>query len=76
MNSIVEVKGNYKTYGDLEALRGVDLVPAGGRAWTERLRKTTLLKMMAGLIGPTKEAVDEEGASRGPGRSLRVPALR
>jgi NitT/TauT family transport system ATP-binding protein len=54
VDSIVEVRGISKTYGDVEALRGIDLDFPRGKLTSllgpSGCGKTTLLKIIAGLI--------------------------
>ena len=54
VDSIVEVRGISKTYGNVEALRGVDLDFPRGKLTSllgpSGCGKTTLLKIIAGLI--------------------------
>ena len=54
VDAIVEVRGISKTYGDVEALRGVDLDFPRGKLTSllgpSGCGKTTLLKIIAGLV--------------------------
>ncbi|TIU87120.1 MAG: ATP-binding cassette domain-containing protein, partial [Mesorhizobium sp.] len=54
IDSIVEVRGISKTYGNVEALRGIDLDFPRGKLTSllgpSGCGKTTLLKIIAGLI--------------------------
>src|ERR687898_334897 len=72
VDSIVEVRGISKTYGDVEALRGIDLDFPRGKLTSllgpSGCGKTTLLKIIAGLIEPTSGEVRVNGrVVTGPG---------
>jgi NitT/TauT family transport system ATP-binding protein len=72
IDSIVEVKGISKTYGNVEALRGIDLDFPRGKLTSllgpSGCGKTTLLKIIAGLIEADKGTVEIDGKRvSGPG---------
>ena len=72
VDSIVEVRGISKTYGDVEALRGVDLDFPRGKLTSllgpSGCGKTTLLKIIAGLVEPNAGTVTVDGKPvSGPG---------
>jgi NitT/TauT family transport system ATP-binding protein len=72
VDSIVEVRGISKTYGDVEALRGIDLDFPRGKLTSllgpSGCGKTTLLKIIAGLIGANAGIVTVDGKPvSGPG---------
>ncbi len=63
--SIIEVEGLHKSYGDIEALRGLDLSVEEGEIYgflgPNGAGKTTALKVMMGLIQPDKGTVEIKG---------------
>ncbi len=67
VDSIVSVRGISKTYGDVEALRGVDLDFPRGKLTSllgpSGCGKTTLLKIIAGLIDRDAGTVTVNGKS-------------
>ncbi len=70
--AIVEVRGIGKVYGDVEALRSIDLDVPRGKLTTllgpSGCGKTTLLKIIAGLIEPDAGEVRVDGrVVHGPG---------
>ncbi len=72
VDSIVEVRGISKTYGDVEALRGIDLDFPRGKLTSllgpSGCGKTTLLKIIAGLVDADAGAVTVDGKRvSGPG---------
>ena len=72
VDSIVEVRGICKTYGDVEALRGIDLGFPRGKLTSllgpSGCGKTTLLKIIAGLVEADAGTVTVDGRSvSGPG---------
>ena len=71
-DAVVRVRGISKTYGDVEALRNVDLDVARGKLTTllgpSGCGKTTLLKIIAGLIPATAGEIVVNGrVVSGPG---------
>jgi NitT/TauT family transport system ATP-binding protein len=71
-DAVVRVRGISKTYGDVEALRNVDLDVARGKLTTllgpSGCGKTTLLKIIAGLIPSTAGEIVVNGrVVSGPG---------
>jgi NitT/TauT family transport system ATP-binding protein len=72
IDAVVEVRGICKKYGEIEALRNVDLDFPRGKLTTllgpSGCGKTTLLKIIAGLIEPTSGEVRVNGRTvTGPG---------
>jgi NitT/TauT family transport system ATP-binding protein len=77
VDSIVEVRGISKTYGDVEALRGIDLDFPRGRLTSllgpSGCGKTTLLKIIAGLINADAGTITVDGkqvSAPGPERAF------
>lgn len=77
VDSIVEVRGISKTYGDVEALRGIDLDFARGKLTSllgpSGCGKTTLLKIIAGLINADAGTITVDGnrvSTPGPERAF------
>ena len=77
IDSIVEVRGLCKTYGDVEALRGIDLDFPRGKLTSllgpSGCGKTTLLKIIAGLIKADAGTVAVNGkrvSAPGPERAF------
>jgi NitT/TauT family transport system ATP-binding protein len=77
IDSIVQVRGISKTYGNVEALRGVDLDFPRGKLTSllgpSGCGKTTLLKIIAGLIPADAGTVTVDGkvvTSPGPERAF------
>ena len=77
IDSIVEVRGLCKTYGDVEALRGIDLDFPRGKLTSllgpSGCGKTTLLKIIAGLIEADAGTVAVNGkrvSAPGPERAF------
>ncbi|MEX1279704.1 MAG: ABC transporter ATP-binding protein [Acidimicrobiia bacterium] len=72
----VELRGVVKTFGDVTAVAGVDLVIADGEFFSllgpSGCGKTTLLRMIAGLEFPTEGSIRIHGAEMG----LRPPDRR
>lgn len=71
-DAVVKVRGICKTYGDVEALRNVDLDVARGKLTTllgpSGCGKTTLLKIVAGLVPATRGEIRVNGkVVTGPG---------
>ncbi|BDA83331.1 nitrate ABC transporter ATP-binding protein [Aureimonas sp. SA4125] len=71
-DAVVRVRGISKTYGDIEALRNVDLDVARGKLTTllgpSGCGKTTLLKIIAGLVPATRGEIVVNGkVVSGPG---------
>lgn len=71
-DAVVEVRGICKKYGEVEALRNIDLDFPRGKLTTllgpSGCGKTTLLKIIAGLIEPTSGEVRVNGRTvTGPG---------
>ncbi|MDQ4061641.1 MAG: ABC transporter ATP-binding protein [Pseudomonadota bacterium] len=71
-DAIVEVRGVTKIYGDVEALRGIDLDFPRGKLTTllgpSGCGKTTLLKIIAGLLEPSGGEIRIDGrVVTGPG---------
>ncbi len=64
-DAVVKVRGICKTYGDVEALRNVDLDVARGKLTTllgpSGCGKTTLLKIVAGLVPATRGEIRVNG---------------
>ncbi|MHA6687058.1 ABC transporter ATP-binding protein [Mesorhizobium sp. A556] len=76
-DSIVEVRGISKVYGDVEALRNVDLDFPRGKLTSllgpSGCGKTTLLKIIAGLVGADAGTVNVNGkvvSAPGPERAF------
>jgi NitT/TauT family transport system ATP-binding protein len=72
MDAIVSVRGLGKTYGNVEALRGIDLDFPRGKLTSllgpSGCGKTTLLKIVAGLLEADAGEVTVDGRTvRGPG---------
>ncbi|WP_163270250.1 ABC transporter ATP-binding protein [Chelativorans alearense] len=72
LEAIVEVKGICKSYGNVEALRDIDLDFPRGKLTSllgpSGCGKTTLLKIIAGLIGASAGSVTVDGKHvSGPG---------
>jgi NitT/TauT family transport system ATP-binding protein len=72
VDAVVEVRGICKKYGEIEALRNIDLDFPRGKLTTllgpSGCGKTTLLKVIAGLIEPTSGGVRVNGRTvAGPG---------
>jgi NitT/TauT family transport system ATP-binding protein len=77
LDSIVEVRGISKTYGDIEALRSIDLDFPRGKLTSllgpSGCGKTTLLKIIAGLIKADAGAITVNGkqvSAPGPERAF------
>jgi NitT/TauT family transport system ATP-binding protein len=77
VDAVVEVRGICKKYGEIEALRNIDLDFPRGKLTTllgpSGCGKTTLLKIIAGLIEPTSGEVRVNGrvvAGPGPERAF------
>lgn len=77
MDSIVEVRGISKSYGNVEALRSIDLDFPRGKLTSllgpSGCGKTTLLKIIAGLIEPDGGKVSVNGrevSKPGPERAF------
>jgi NitT/TauT family transport system ATP-binding protein len=77
VDSIVEVRGISKTYGDVEALRGIDLDFPRGKLTSllgpSGCGKTTLLKIIAGLINADGGTITVNGkhvSAPGPERAF------
>ncbi|MCV3239361.1 ABC transporter ATP-binding protein [Mesorhizobium sp. ZC-5] len=77
VDSIVEVRGISKTYGDVEALRGIDLDFPRGKLTSllgpSGCGKTTLLKIIAGLISADAGTITVDGkqvSAPGPERAF------
>jgi NitT/TauT family transport system ATP-binding protein len=77
VDAVVEVRGICKKYGEIEALRSIDLDFPRGKLTTllgpSGCGKTTLLKIIAGLIEPTSGEVRVNGrvvAGPGPERAF------
>jgi osmoprotectant transport system ATP-binding protein len=73
--AMLELKGAYKRYGAVEALRPTDLVIERGRTTvligTSGCGKSTLLRLLLGLIRPDGGEVWFDGAPLSPSESLR-----
>lgn len=70
--AIIETRGIGKSYGEVEALRGIDLEVPRGKLTTllgpSGCGKTTLLKIIAGLVEPSAGEVLVNGRRvTGPG---------
>ena len=77
VDSIVEVRGISKSYGDVEALRGIDLDFPRGKLTSllgpSGCGKTTLLKIIAGLINADAGTITVDGkqvSAPGPERAF------
>ena len=77
VDAIVEVRGISKTYGDVEALRGVDLDFPRGKLTSllgpSGCGKTTLLKIIAGLVNADAGTISVNGrtvSKPGPERAF------
>ena len=72
IDAVVSVRGLGKTYGNVEALRGIDLDFPRGKLTSllgpSGCGKTTLLKIIAGLVEPNAGTVTVDGKPvSGPG---------
>src|SRR5690625_4543614 len=82
-SAAVQVRGVSKTYGNLQALRGVDLTvrrgTVHGQVGENGSDKSTLMKIIVGVVTPDASEVSVEGGSitefdprESLGRGLRI----